>query len=195
MQILLIRHGQSEADLLHVHEGRADFPLTELGIEQVHKMAQRVANEFPPEMIWASTLQRASETASVLQRTVGCPIEYLPELREMDNGEQAGRPITEGPMPWELLHHEKVGTTGESWIEFRGRAEQVFSYIREHSRSYKRIAIVAHGGTISRLIETFLQLPVIHNLYFHTDDTGIHLLEYNDIGRKISFANSTAHLD
>ena len=31
MQILLIRHGESEADILHVHEGRADFELTEKG--------------------------------------------------------------------------------------------------------------------------------------------------------------------
>lgn len=27
MDILLIRHGQSEADILNVHEGRADFSL------------------------------------------------------------------------------------------------------------------------------------------------------------------------
>ena len=31
MKLLIIRHGQSEADLLDVHEGRADFPLTALG--------------------------------------------------------------------------------------------------------------------------------------------------------------------
>jgi 2,3-bisphosphoglycerate-dependent phosphoglycerate mutase len=28
MQILLIRHGESIADLLDVHEGQVDFPLT-----------------------------------------------------------------------------------------------------------------------------------------------------------------------
>jgi 2,3-bisphosphoglycerate-dependent phosphoglycerate mutase len=31
MEILLIRHGESEADLLQVHEGRADFELTDRG--------------------------------------------------------------------------------------------------------------------------------------------------------------------
>ena len=31
MLLLLIRHGESEADLLDVHEGRADFELTERG--------------------------------------------------------------------------------------------------------------------------------------------------------------------
>lgn len=34
MEILLIRHGQSQADLEDRYEGRADFPLTELGHRQ-----------------------------------------------------------------------------------------------------------------------------------------------------------------
>jgi len=29
MEIVLIRHGQSEADLLNVHEGRANYSLTD----------------------------------------------------------------------------------------------------------------------------------------------------------------------
>lgn len=39
MLILIIRHGQSEADLLHVHEGRADYELTEKGHRQAAAMA------------------------------------------------------------------------------------------------------------------------------------------------------------
>jgi 2,3-bisphosphoglycerate-dependent phosphoglycerate mutase len=74
MQILLIRHGESEADILNVHEGRADFPLTELGRKQVRLMAEKVKHEFPPDFIWASTLKRASETATILADKVGCPI-------------------------------------------------------------------------------------------------------------------------
>ena len=34
MKLLVIRHGESEADLLDVHEGRADFSLTERGLRQ-----------------------------------------------------------------------------------------------------------------------------------------------------------------
>lgn len=51
MELLIIRHGQSEADLLGVHEGRADFPLTELGQLQAKRMAKFVAAQFPPEII------------------------------------------------------------------------------------------------------------------------------------------------
>lgn len=86
MQILLIRHGQSEADLLDVHEGKADFPLTEEGREQARKMAKRVKEQFAPAFIWASTLKRASETAAILQQEVGCPVQYLKELQEHSMG-------------------------------------------------------------------------------------------------------------
>lgn len=39
MRLLIIRHGESEADLLNVHEGRADFALTKTGLAQAERMA------------------------------------------------------------------------------------------------------------------------------------------------------------
>ena len=42
MDLLIIRHGQSEADILNVIEGRADFNLTELGQQQAALMAEWV---------------------------------------------------------------------------------------------------------------------------------------------------------
>ncbi|NHN34788.1 histidine phosphatase family protein [Paenibacillus sp. S3N08] len=90
MQILLIRHGESEADLLHVHEGRADFELTAAGRQQVQAMAQQVKAKFPLDYIWASTLKRAIETASVLGSTVGCPVRFEADLMEYNNGVLAG---------------------------------------------------------------------------------------------------------
>ncbi|MFC7443143.1 histidine phosphatase family protein [Laceyella putida] len=193
MQILLIRHGQSEADLREVHEGRADFPLTEKGIEQAHKMARRVKEDFPPDYVWASTLKRASETASILAKTIGCPINYLPELHEHDNGKLAGRPLAETSFPLDILPHVKLGETGESGIEFRARAEHAFSYIKHYSKSYRRIAIVSHGGMISRMLESFLGMPVHHDCFIQTSDTGIHLIEYHERGRLVHFLNSDSH--
>ncbi len=195
MQILLIRHGESEADLLHVHEGSADFPLTERGISQARKMAARVKKEFPPQFIWSSTFKRASGTAAILAEEIGCPIDYVADLREHDNGDLAGKPLDEVPFPWDLLPHEKVGTYGESAMEFRARGEQIFAQIIEASKNYNRIAIVSHGGMISRLLESFLGFPFVHNVFFKTGDTGIHLVEYTDKSRLVVFSNSTTHLE
>ena len=46
MILLLIRHGESEADILHVHEGRAGFPLTARGHRQALSMAKAVSARY-----------------------------------------------------------------------------------------------------------------------------------------------------
>ena len=45
MDLLVIRHGQSEADILQVIEGRADFSLTELGMRQAALMSCIVSGD------------------------------------------------------------------------------------------------------------------------------------------------------
>lgn len=63
MNILVIRHGQSEADILQVHEGRVDYPLTEKGHEQAQIMADFIKSNFKVNKIYSSTLTRAKQTA------------------------------------------------------------------------------------------------------------------------------------
>lgn len=195
MQILLIRHGQSEADILDVHEGRADFPLTELGREQARKMAAWVKEMYKPERILASTLKRAHEVAEILQKEVGCELELWPELMEMNNGERAGLPMEEGfrLYPHPEHHHVKLAG-GESMLEFRLRIEAVVSRLMSEMKPGQRVAVVAHGGTISKMIQSFLGMPAKSDTYFHTDDTGVHLFEWNEHGPKVAFLNSTVHL-
>jgi 2,3-bisphosphoglycerate-dependent phosphoglycerate mutase len=193
MEILLIRHGESEADILEVHEGRADFSLTVHGRKQVVSMKERVKKEFPPDYIWCSPLKRAKETGDALAREVGCPIQFDEDLMEYNNGIQAGVPFKEDhtiKMP--VYFHERI-EKGESALEFRMRIEGALSRILAESK-FKRIAIVAHGGVITNLLRSFLKLPVDHGHWFMTGDTGIHLLEVREDSRVIHFMNDTAHL-
>ena len=46
MKLLVIRHGESEADILNVHEGRADFELTERGHRQAEAMSEYVSENY-----------------------------------------------------------------------------------------------------------------------------------------------------
>ena len=51
MKILVVRHGQSEADILRVCEGRADYSLTGKGIEDARIMARYVTGRFKIDRI------------------------------------------------------------------------------------------------------------------------------------------------
>ena len=46
MKLLIIRHGESQADILKVHEGRADFELTERGHRQAEAMSKYVRKNY-----------------------------------------------------------------------------------------------------------------------------------------------------
>ena len=42
MRLLVVRHGQSEADILKVCEGRANYSLTKFGHEQAERTAEYI---------------------------------------------------------------------------------------------------------------------------------------------------------
>jgi 2,3-bisphosphoglycerate-dependent phosphoglycerate mutase len=198
MEILLIRHGQSEGDILQVHEGRADLLLTDHGRRQAKEMAKVVSEKYMPEVIWASTLKRARETAEILSVETGIEVIEEDSLREFNNGVLAGVPYAEAKIRFPEPEggrkpHEPI-EEGESELEFRFRAQTVFSKILAESAGRKRIAIVSHGGMISNLLRAFLNLPVSSDTHFPTGDTGIHLLQVNGGQKKVMFLNDCGHL-
>jgi 2,3-bisphosphoglycerate-dependent phosphoglycerate mutase len=198
MELLVIRHGQSEADILRRHEGRADYELTDLGIRQAELLAEWVSNNYRPDYIISSTLKRAAKTAEILSKKVGVSVEYNGDLMEFNNGLLAGLTFEEaslkypspevGKKPHESYYEQ------ESMIEFRARAEAVFSKIIHSYPQDKRIAIVSHGGMINMLFRSFMSLPMNTEYGIHNGDTAVHLWVINGGKRYISFMNSKEHL-
>jgi len=203
MNLLIIRHGQSEADILNVYEGRADFALTELGHKQATQMAKWVGSYMKPDKIYASTLQRARQTAEKLSAATGIPIQYEDALMEWNNGLIAGLSKDEAskkyPQPNPKFPHTAMYNQ-ESDIDFRTRAETILSKIINENLPESKIAIVSHGGMISRLFQSFMGLPMISNTFIYSGDTGVHHLQIDTsaVGdsrnRRIVFLNSQAHL-
>ncbi|MGY1422613.1 histidine phosphatase family protein [Bacillus cereus] len=195
MEILFIRHGESEADILNVHEGRADYSLTKLGTSQAKCLAEYLKKEKEIDVIWSSTLKRAKETATILGEYLNCKVIYDDNLKERDNGILAGKPITEENKdshytlkPFECIEE------GETDLDFRARAESVLLRILDMYKDSNRIAIVSHGGMIEKLIHSMLKLPTVPNAYFYTNDTGVHSLEYHKDYTIIKYLNKTDHL-
>lgn len=198
MELLIIRHGESEADLLGVHEGRADFPLTEIGVKQAKRMATYIAQHYPPTIILTSPLIRANRTASILQESIGCELIIEQDLMEFNNGVLAGLSREEAaikyPLPKDGRPPHLPILDGESNLEFRFRVDNIFYKVFFDYQEYERVAIVSHGGTISNLLKAFLKQPINNEFIFSTGDTGIHLLEIKGNNRMIKFLNKQEHL-
>lgn len=197
MNLLLIRHGQSEADILGVMEGRADFPLTSLGKEQAHAMASWMKSQYQLDKIITSPLQRAAQTAEILKMHTGATLSYDDNLMEWQNGLVAGMPyqqaIEQCPLPDPKYPHTEVYEQ-ESDIQFRMRAETALSKIIHENAADATIAVVSHNGLIGQLLQSFLRLPIQSGVYFEKmADTGIHQLEVSGNKRGVLALNMQKH--
>ncbi len=196
MKLLVIRHGESEADLLDVHEGRADFALTERGHRQAEAMANYVADNYNISKIYASTLTRAKQTAQHLSDKTGIPIVFDENLMEFNNGLLAGLPravVREKYPEIPDLPIDKAVYGQESQVEFRQRAENALSRIINESENDETVAVVSHGGMINQLYRSFFNMPVDCIYFFNTADTGIHIWSLTDRERRVIKANYDEH--
>ena len=196
MKLLLIRHGESEADLLDVHEGRADFPLTERGRLQAQTMAASVAEREAVKKIYASPLTRAKETASFLSASTGVAVIFDDDLMEFNNGLLAGLTRKEADEKYPMVSDLPVDQSVygmESKLAFRQRAERVLKRIITENSGDDTVAVVSHGGMINQLYHALLELPVDSGFFFRTGDTGIHTWLLTDNGKSLVCANDCSH--
>ena len=199
MNLLVIRHGQSEADILEVMEGRADFSLTDLGKKQAQLMADWVAQNYTVDKIFASPLKRARQTATILSECIGVGVIYDDNLMEWQNGIIAGMPYEEArakyPRPEPKYPHTAVYEQ-ESDIQFRMRAETILSKIINENPMESTIVVISHGGLINQLFNSFLRLPVTsNNAWLSNGDTGIHEWRADGYSRGIIHINLQKHLE
>ena len=196
-QLLLIRHGESEADILHVHEGRADFPLTEQGHRQAEAMAKWVTEHYEPDLIFASTLKRAAQTAQHLSDAAGVEVIADEDLMEFNNGLLAGLPFEEAAVRYpriENLPPDQSVYGQETQYEFRARADRALAWCLAQIPDGATAAIVSHGGMINQLFASLIGLPPASSPKFLTGDTGVHLWVLTQDGPRLMFANKQEHL-
>lgn len=182
--VTLLRHGRSRADDEGVHEGRYDSPLTEVGRAQVHRRAQDfLQRDFQFDLIIASTLLRANETARIIATALGVTVENDPDWMEWDNGPLAGLPFDVAeqryPKPDFRNPYTPMAGSGESeWDAYCRAASAVQKLVQRGPGSY---LVVAHGGILNTALKTMMgSQPAVNHQGFAISfgDTGYARLVY-----------------
>lgn len=199
MKLLIIRHGESEADLMDVHEGRADFELTGRGHRQAEAMSRFVKESYEISAIYCSTLKRAFQTATHLSDATGVQLTPDDMLMEFNNGLIAGMERSAAREKYPYIENLPVHVSvyeQESMLEFRFRADYILSKIISDTASTASdatVAVITHGGMINQLYRSFLRLPIDSDIIFCTGDTGIHSWLVGGKTRRVLMANYTGH--
>ena len=163
--LLLIRHGQTEWNVQGRYTGQSDIPINETGREQARRLAAKL-KALPPDVIYASDLIRARETAEIIAVACDVPLSADPRLREINQGVWEGMlfPDIKARFAREFAAREADPLTvaapeGESVGQVRERVlAAVQAIVRKHPG--QRVAIVAHGLVLAIIKGYVMDHPI-----------------------------------
>ena len=162
MEIYLVRHGQSEANVNRLVCGQMDVGLSEIGRDQVMRLG-RILGGIRFTRRYSSPLRRAIDTASCITGIDEFVLE--PRLMEMNTGKHSELTVSElltldGRFAHQGRHQYLNYPDGESLSQLYGRisswfGEEMFSWADDD-----KILIVGHEATVSCVAHHVFQIPL-----------------------------------
>ncbi len=150
MQFTLIRHGQ--ADAARSHDPYSPR-LTELGHQQAARVAEQCAG-WGIQFLCASTMQRAQETSDAIS-------EAMPRLLRWDLQELEDLTLEDLDLDPTASHLASTWTPAQldyafkrGWVRIMAALARIQIYAA--ANGIERVAIVAHGSTLTLLLLNWL---------------------------------------
>ena len=164
MNLILIRHGQSEWNALNQFTGWKDPDLTATGIQEAQNAAKIINNlKINFDLVFTSALIRAQNTAEIILKEINQPLSTIKNqaLNERNYGDLAGLNKDDARKRWgdEQVHiwrrsYDIPPPGGES---LKDTGERVLPFFMKEIHPYvckgKNVLVAAHGNSLRSLIK------------------------------------------
>lgn len=200
-RIVLARHGQTPLSVDRRYSGQGDPQLTELGVRQAERTAERLAGIPHLTAVVSSPLRRCLATAERAAYSAGVPLVVERDLIETDFGRWEGLTFTEAAGQDPEVHSRWLSDTsvpppgGESFAVVRARVERALRRIVE-DRPGGVVAVVSHVTPIKLAIRAGLGVGEELLFRLHLDLASVSEVRfYADGPTSVHLVNDTSHLD
>jgi probable phosphoglycerate mutase len=179
--------------------------LTERGHAQARRVAERIATQVQPHVLYSSPLLRARQTARHVSDATGLPLNVDPNLVELRlncPADQSTAMEYDGWVRARRYPYTPAFPGGEALADLHRRSAQAFETITQTHWGHT-IVVVTHGGLIEMLFFYLHGIPIERNLttFVHCDHAAMfhwRWLELKDInvsGWDLLAWNDGHHLD
>lgn len=147
-QILLLRHGETDANAAGVLQGHLPVPLNLTGIRQATLLAARLQAHRPPiDVLITSDLSRATQTAAQIASACGLKVVVDAAWRERGFGLLEGKPVGNHDL-WRAASGEMDPPGAEPISEMLDRVCNALLRLPIQNPHARVIAVMTHGGPI-----------------------------------------------
>ncbi len=152
MKLYLLKHGQTDYNAKRLIQGNLKVPLNKTGIEQVLKAKEKLDN-LPIDLIFSSPIERALETANIINHNRNIPIIIDKRLTEVGLRNLVGLSddYFDLKLYWNLEENYADKINVESAKELLKRTNEFIEEIK-NKYSGKNILVVSHGDPLRAII-------------------------------------------
>jgi 2,3-bisphosphoglycerate-dependent phosphoglycerate mutase len=177
LHLILVRHGETEWNAQRRYQGQSNVPLSALGRRQAECVAERLASQ-KIDAVYASDLERAWETATIIAAKHRLQVFSEPRLRELKFGVLEGLTFDEA----QAQYPDMI----TAWLEDFNRPPQgaetidlfhvrIMSLLDDLKQKHNEqiLLLVGHGGSLSEILRAALGLAREKRWYFEMEHTSL----------------------
>lgn len=206
-RLYVVTHPESVHHVSRVVGGWFDSGLTDRGLRQADRIAERIRELVPDGSaveLYSSDLRRTAQTAQAIARRLGVEPALVKGLREKSYGAAEGREqawlderfVPPPPTGDRMSHHEGI-EGAETRQELATRVYEAMSGILASPCAHQ--VVVTHGFALTFVVAAWIHLPLESAGYVALRSTsgGITVLEQDDFfhNRAVVSLNDTSHLE
>lgn len=147
--ICLVRHGETDWNVMGKIQGRTDIPLNAKGILQAKECGEFLKGTNW-DVIISSPLKRAKQTAEIINTYLHIPLEEMDEFVERHFGKAEGMTLEERM----TAYPDKQYPNQEEILSVEKRVKIGINKIHEKYKDGK-VLLVAHGAVINTILSLF----------------------------------------
>ena len=205
MKVILVRHGNTEANNTGVHQS-SDTPLSKEGTLQSMALAKKLKG-VAIDLIISSPYTRAMQTAEIMGRELKKPIKYDDSLAEIIRPKEFAGKRVDDPEVEKIIKEMEKHEKNMEW-RYPG-SENLKDFIirvagfvkRLEGMDYGTVLIITHSAVIKTIITVCMLGPDVGMgnyarilEFLHTKNTGVSELKYDDSGWGLMTYNDLSHL-
>ena len=198
LEIILVRHGETEWNVGEVFRGRIDIELNKTGLKQAGLLAEYLSNR-KIDAVYSSPLKRALRTAEAVARYHRLDVQIAAGLIDFDYGEWQGLPHQEVRDKYRELYTEWINhphrvkmVAGEGLGDVRKRGTGVVEGVM--TKYEGSVVLVSHRVVNKILICALLGLGNSHFWNIRQDTCGMTNFTYENERFILTKHNDTSYL-
>ena len=201
MELILVRHGQTQWNREQIFRGSKDIELDEAGQRQAEALGARLKSRRI-DAIYSSSLKRAMATAEAIARLQGLPVMVGPGLVDMCFGEWEGMAHQEVKQKYPKQYQTwrenpwKARIPGASNIkDVQAQSLKAIKGLVEDNLPESTVAVVTHRVILKLILMKMLNMEPEGFWNIKLSSCGLTTVEWDGKRFVLTCLNDTGHLD